>query len=76
MPKKKKSKSLRKLERAVVNQENVSEAEKEELDREVQEKPEETDEGLGIEKEEKEEAGLPVPTEETSIEDVEKDEED
>jgi len=64
MPKKKKSKSLRKLERAVVNQENVSEAEKEELDREVQEKPDETDEGLGIEQEEKEEAGLPVPTEE------------
>jgi hypothetical protein len=76
MPKKKKSKSLRKLERAVVNQEKVSEAEKEELDREVQEKPDETDEGLGIEQEEKEEAGLPVPTEEPSIEDVEKDEED
>jgi TPP-dependent pyruvate/acetoin dehydrogenase alpha subunit len=76
MPKKKKSKSLKRLERAVVNQENVSEAEKEELDREVQEKPEETDEGLGIEKEEKEEAGLPTPSEEESLEDVEKDEED
>jgi hypothetical protein len=76
MPKKKKSKSLRKLERAVVNQEKVSEAEKEELDREVQEKPDETDEGLGIEQEEKEEAGLPTPSEEESLGDVEKDEED
>lgn len=76
MPKKKKPKSLRKLERAVVKQEEMSEPEMEEIDREVQEKPEETKEGLGIEEEEKEEAGIIIPTKEESLEEVEKEEEE
>ena len=45
MPKKKKPKALRKLERAVVKQNEMSEPKMEEIDREVQEKPEETEEG-------------------------------
>lgn len=76
MPKKKKPKSLRKLERAVVKQEEMSEPEMEEIDREVQEKPGETEEGLGIEEEEKEEAGIIIPTKEESLEEAEKEEEE
>lgn len=71
MPKKKKPKALRKLERAVVKQNEMSEPKMEEIDREVQEKPEETEDGLGIEQEEKEEAGFPLPSEEPSEEEGE-----
>lgn len=75
MPKKKKPKALRKLERDIVKQEELSEPEIEETEREATEPKEETEEGLGIEKEEREEGGLPVPSEEESLEEVEEEEE-
>lgn len=65
-----KKKILKKLEKAVVKQEEVSDSEFEELEKEVQEPDTENNEGLGIEKEEKEESGYIVEESE------EKDEED
>lgn len=71
MPKKKKSKALKRLEKAVVKQEEVSEPELQEIDREATEDKTETEEGLGIEQEEKEEAGWPVEEEKNEDEEEE-----